>query len=214
MDAVARNLMSLEQNEQIAEAVRRERGRLRAFIRRRVLDDGEAEDILQDVLYELVSAYRRLQPLEEVGAWLFRVARNRMTDFFRKKRPLSIGMTVELLNAVDGKGSHVTELASASVDSFDNADIPVLDELLLPADAAPDATLARQTLLEQLTAAIEELSPEQRDVFVAHELDGTSFKDLSQRSGVPLNTLLARKHYAVKHLRRRLQSVYDAWLDE
>lgn len=187
---MARYPMSLEQDEQIASAVRRERGRLRAFIRRRVLDDGDAEDILQDVFYELVVTYRRLQPLEEVGAWLFRVARNRMTDFFRKKRPVPMDMEMQ------------------------DADTPVLDELLLPADSAPDAELARQTLLEQLIAAIEELPPEQREVFVAHELDGTSFKDLAARSGIPLNTLLARKHYAVKHLRQRLQSAYDAWLED
>jgi RNA polymerase sigma factor (sigma-70 family) len=200
MDAVARYPMSLEQDEQIASAVRRERGRLRAFIRRRVLDDGDAEDILQDVFYELVVTYRGLQPLEEVGAWLFRVARNRVTDFFRKKRPVPMDMT--------------GEAAALSAELQDAADTPVLDELLLPADEAPDAELARQTLLEQLIAAIEELPPEQREVFVAHELDGTSFKDLAARSGIPLNTLLARKHYAVKHLRQRLQGAYDAWLED
>lgn len=201
MDAVAQPLMSMEQNEQIAAAVRRERGRLQAFIRRRVLDDGEAEDILQDVLYELVAAYRRLQPLEEVGAWLFRVARNRITDFFRKKRPVPMD-----LSADDGS-------THGAVDVPDGADRPVLDELLLLVDEAPDAAFAREALLDQLTAAIDELPPEQREVFVAHELDGTSFKDIAARSGIPLNTLLARKHYAVKHLRRRLQGAYDEWLE-
>src|SRR5689334_12862224 len=152
--ALARHRMVSEQNQQIAEAVRRESGRLRAFIRRRVRDDGETEDILQDVLYELVAAYRRVQPLEEVGAWLFRVARNRVIDFFRRKRPVEVP------------------------DAFaDDAERPVLDELLLPADEAPDAALARQLLLEQLSEAIEELPREQRYVFIAHELEGQSFKD-------------------------------------
>jgi RNA polymerase sigma factor (sigma-70 family) len=189
--ALARHRMVSEQNQQIAEAVRRESGRLRAFIRRRVRDDGETEDILQDVLYELVAAYRRVQPLEEVGAWLFRVARNRVIDFFRRKRPVEVP------------------------DAFaDDAERPVLDELLLPADEAPDAALARQLLLEQLSEAIEELPREQRYVFIAHELEGQSFKDMAARTGIPLNTLLARKHYAVKHLRRRLQGAYDDWFED
>ena len=200
MDA-ATHLMPFEQNEQIASAVRRERGRLRAFIRRRVLDDGEAEDILQDVLYELVAAYRRLQPLEEVGAWLFRVARNRITDVFRKKRAVPIG----------GLGEPAPALAA---DLLDGADTPVLDDLLLPADDAPDVALARQMLLDDFAAAIEELPTEQRDVFIAHELEGASFKELAERTGVPLNTLLGRKHYAVKHLRRLLQATYDEWLQD
>jgi RNA polymerase sigma factor (sigma-70 family) len=200
MDA-ATPLMPFEQNEQIASAVRRERGRLRAFIRRRVLDDGEAEDILQDVLYELVAAYRRLQPLEEVGAWLFRVARNRITDFFRKKRAVPIGGLTESEQAL-------------AAESLDGAEAPVLEELLLPADDAPDVALARDVLLDDLAAAIEELPTDQRDVFIAHELEGASFKELAERSGVPLNTLLARKHYAVKYLRRRLQPTYDEWLQD
>jgi RNA polymerase sigma factor (sigma-70 family) len=199
MDATApQPLMPFEQNEQIANAVRRERGRLRAFIRRRVLDDGEAEDILQDVLYELVAAYRRLQPLEEVGAWLFRVARNRVTDFFRRKRPLPLEAAMEA--------------TLTTSETLDGAEAPVLDELLLPADEAPDAALAREALLEELAIAVEELSPQQRAVFIAHELEGASFKELAERTGTPLNTLLARKHYAVKHLRRRLQATYDEWL--
>jgi RNA polymerase sigma factor (sigma-70 family) len=189
--ALARHRMVSEQNQQIADAVRRESGRLRAFIRRRVRDDGETEDILQDVLYELVAAYRRVQPLEEVGAWLFRVARNRVIDFFRRKRPVEVP------------------------DAFvDDAERPVLDELLLPADEAPDAALARQLLLEQLSEAVEELPREQREVFIAHEIEGLGFKDMATRTGIPLNTLLARKHYAVKHLRRRLQGAYDDWFED
>jgi RNA polymerase sigma factor (sigma-70 family) len=148
-----------------------------------------------------VAAYRRLQPLEEVGAWLFRVARNRITDFFRKKRAVPIGGLTESEQAL-------------AAESLDGAEAPVLEELLLPADDAPDVALARDVLLDDLAAAIEELPTDQRDVFIAHELEGASFKELAERSGVPLNTLLARKHYAVKYLRRRLQPTYDEWLQD
>jgi RNA polymerase sigma factor (sigma-70 family) len=188
-----------EQTKQIADAVGRERRRLWAFIRRRVLDDGEAEDILQDVLYELVIAYRQLQPLEEVGAWLFRVARNRITDLFRRKRPIA---TADL---------DIESLAAASADTEGES---LLAELLLPAAESPDALLARELLLERLATAVERLAPEQREVFVAHEIDGVSFNEMVARTGVPLNTLLARKHYAVKHLRRELQGVHDEWFQD
>lgn len=197
--AIAPSHMLPEQNKQIADAVGRERRRLWAFIRRRVLDDGEAEDILQDVLYELVIAYRQLQPLEEVGAWLFRVARNRITDLFRRKRPLSSDELESLA-------------ADASADAA--AGPTLLEELLLPADESPDALLARELLLERLATAIERLAPEQRAVFIAHEIEGVSFNEMVARTGVPLNTLLARKHYAVKHLRRELQGVRDEWLED
>ncbi|MEJ0098207.1 MAG: RNA polymerase sigma factor [Pseudomonadota bacterium] len=192
-----------EQNRQISDTVARERKRLRAFIRRRVFDEGEAEDILQDVLSELVVAYRQLQPLEEAGAWLFRVARNRITDFFRRKRPV-------LSDRIDEAGLHAHEFDT-------DAEVLVLEELLLPAAQSPDAQLARELLLEQLASAIGELPDEQREVFIAHEIDGTSFtsfKELATRMGVPLNTLLARKHYAVKQLRRGLQGTYDEWFRE
>ncbi|MEJ0036045.1 MAG: sigma-70 family RNA polymerase sigma factor [Gammaproteobacteria bacterium] len=190
-----------EQNQQIADAVGRERRRLWAFIRRRVLDEGEAEDILQEVLYELVIAYRQLQPLEEVGAWLFRVARNRITDLFRRKRPISSAqLAVESL------------AAEGSSDAA--ADASLLAELLLPAAESPDALLARDLLLERLATAVERLPREQRDVFVAHEIEGVSFNEMVARTGVPLNTLLARKHYAVKHLRRELQGVRDEWFED
>jgi RNA polymerase sigma factor (sigma-70 family) len=200
--AIAPSHMLPEQNKEIADAVGRERRRLWAFIRRRVLDDGEAEDILQDVLYELVIAYRQLQPLEEVGAWLFRVARNRIIDLFRRKRPLSSAeLDVESLAADTS--------AEAAV-----AGPTLLEELLLPADESPDALLARELLLERLAMAVERLPPEQRAVFIAHEIEGVSFNEMVARTGVPLNTLLARKHYAVKHLRRELQSVRDEWLED
>lgn len=188
-----------EQNKEIADAVGRERRRLWAFIRRRVIDDGEAEDILQDVLYELVIAYRQLQPLEEVGAWLFRVARNRITDLFRRKRPLS---SAEL------------DVESFSADGADGTEPTLLEGLLLPPAESPDALLARDVLLERLAAAVERLPPEQRTVFIAHEIEGVSFNEMVARTGVPLNTLLARKHYAVKHLRRELQGVHDEWFQD
>ncbi len=198
--AIAPTNMLPEQNKQIADTVGRERRRLWAFIRRRVLDDGEAEDILQEVLYELVIAYRQVQPLEEVGAWLFRVARNRITDLFRRKRPVSATQL------------HVQSLEAEG--SADGAESPVLlEEFLLPAAESPDGLLARDVLLERLATAVERLPVEQRAVFIAHEIEGVSFNEMVARTGVPLNTLLARKHYAVKHLRRELQGVRDEWFE-
>jgi len=167
-----------EQDKRIAETVARERGRLRNFIRSRVPDPGDAEDVLQDVFSELVQAYRDLQSLEEVSGWLFRVAKNRIVDLFRKKKPEPLG------------------------------DLRI-EELLPSPDGGPEAAYARGVLLDEMDAALDELSPEQREVFVAHELQGRSFKELAAETGVPLNTLLTRKHYAVLHLRRRLQSIYE-----
>jgi RNA polymerase sigma factor (sigma-70 family) len=189
-----------EQNQLIADAVGREKRRLWAFIRRRVFDEGEAEDILQEVLYELVVAYRQLQPLEEVGAWLFRVARNRITDVFRRKRPVLSGQ-LETERALDGSGDP---------DGEQN----VLSELLLPAAETPEALLERELLLERLSGAIQELPLQQREVFIAHEIEAVSFRDMAARTGVPLNTLLARKHNAVKQLRRKLQNDYDEWVED
>ncbi|MFH0934948.1 MAG: sigma-70 family RNA polymerase sigma factor [Pseudomonadota bacterium] len=178
----AKALMA-EQDKRITETISRERGRLRNFIRRRVSDSGEAEDILQDVLFEFVEAYRLPHPIEQVGAWLFRVARNRIIDRFRKKRE------VQLPEADD--------------------DGHWLQGVLPSPDAGPEAAYARSVLLDVLVAALDELPREQREVFIAHELDGLSFKELAAASGVGMNTLLARKRYAVLHLRARLQSVYD-----
>jgi len=188
--------MLAKQNQQIADAIRRERGRLRAFIRRRVLNDGDAEDILQDVFYELVAAYRSLQPLEEVSAWLFRVARNRIVDLFRLKKPVALA-----------------DAAASWVES-EHDEIPGLEDLLPPIEAGPDAMLARQVLLDRLVQAIDELPPDQREVFVAHEFEGIGFKELAAVTGVSINTLLSRKRYAVLYLRERLQSTYADWLDE
>ena len=174
-----------EQDKRIAETVSRESGRLGNFIRRRVPDASEAEDILQDVFYEFVAAYRLPEPIEQVGAWLFRVARNRIIDRFRKKKE-------EPFPGVSGE-----------------ADEGIwLDEVLPSADAGPEAAYARTVLMEELTAALDELPEEQRAVFIAHELDRRSFKELAVISGVGVNTLLARKRYAVMHLRARLQLIY------
>jgi RNA polymerase sigma factor (sigma-70 family) len=177
---------SAEQDRRIAEAVARDEGRLRRFIRRRVVSEGDVEDILQDVFYELVEAYRLMKPIEQVSGWLFRVAANRITDLFRKKKPESF-----------------------PVEIADDGDTLAFEDLLPSPDAGPEAAYANGLLLEELAAALDELPDEQREVFVAHELEGRSFKELAAESGSSVNTLLSRKHYAVLHLRRRLQSIYD-----
>lgn len=184
--------LTAEQNQQISEVVRSERVRLRNFVRKRVPDAGDAEDILQDVLYELVQAYRLTKPIEHASAWLYRVARNRIVDFFRKKRVAALGDV----------------LAGGAEDE----DVLTLADLLPSPDAGPEAVYARSVLLEELNTALDELPEEQRDVFIAHEIEGRSFKELSARTGVGLNTLLSRKRYAVVHLRRRLQAIYDEYL--
>lgn len=178
-----------DQDQRISEAISRDEPRLRNFIRRRVADQSEAEDILQEVFYELVEAYRMMKPVEQVTAWLFRVARNRIIDLFRRKsregvRAESAGVSE------DGEALH-------------------WEELLPSSDAGPEAAYARSLLLEQLDDALEELPEEQREVFIDHELMGYSFKEISERSGVGVNTLLSRKHYAVLHLRERLRAIYD-----
>jgi RNA polymerase sigma factor (sigma-70 family) len=181
--------MALEPDQRISEVVKREQSRLRNFIRRRVPDSRDAEDILQDVFYELVEANRLLMPIEHVTGWLFRVARNRITDLFRKKKPESFSDT-----------------AAAG----DDDDEPLQFEDLLPSpDAGPEALYARSVLLEELELAVDELPQEQREVFVGHELEGRSFKQMSAETGVSVNTLLSRKRYAVLHLRERLQGIYD-----
>jgi RNA polymerase sigma factor (sigma-70 family) len=183
--------MALEQDERISEVVEREQSRLRNFIRRRVPDPGDAEDILQDVFYELVEANRLLMPIGHVTGWLFRVARNRITDLFRKRKPESLSENA----VVDGDADEGERLR--------------LEDLLPSPDAGPDALFARGVLLEELDLALDELPDEQRDVFVAHELEGRSFKEMAAATGVSVNTLLSRKRYAVQQLRERLQSIYD-----
>jgi len=181
--------MTAEQDERISEVIEREQARLRNFIRKRVTDQADAEDILQDVFYELVEAYRLLKPIEQVGAWLFRVARNRVTDRFRK-----------------GKNE---ALANDPMAVTDDGEELRLEDILPSPEAGPEATYARSVMLEELDDALDELPEEQREVFVAHELEGRSFKELATETGVSLNTLLSRKHYAVLHLRQRLQAIYD-----
>ena len=184
-----------EQDRQIAETIERERGRLRNFIRKNVPDREDAEDLLQDVFFELVEAYRLVKPIEQVGAWLFRVARNRIIDRFRKRR-------TESSNA-----RRIPEEAGER--GFGS-----LEDLLPSPDAGPEAAYARTVLLEELDAALEELPEEQRFAFVAHELEGRSFRELASETGAPVNTLLSRKHYAVLHLRRRLQRIYDEFKEK
>ena len=180
--------LTAEQNRLISEAVQREQGRLRNFVRKRVADAGDAEDILQDVFYELVEANRLLMPIDHVTGWLFRVARNRITDLFRKKKPESFSDTVV---------------------ADEDDELLRLEDLLPSPAAGPEALYARNVLLDELELAVDELPEEQREVFVAHELEGRSFKEMAAETGVSVNTLLSRKRYAVLHLRERLQSIYD-----
>ena len=177
-----------EQDRKISEIVAEQRSRLRNFIRRRVPDPSDVEDILQEVFYELVEANRLLMPIDHVTGWLFRVARNRITDLFRKKKP--------------------ERFSDAAVEDEDGELLPIEDLLPSP-DAGPEALYVRNVLLDELELALDELPDEQREVFIAHELEGRSFKELSAESGVNMNTLLSRKRYAVLHLRERLQSIHD-----
>lgn len=183
----------IEQNQLLSQAMERDEPRLRSFIRKHVADSGDAEDVLQDVFYELLEAYRLMKPVEHVTAWLFRVARNRMIDLFRRKKAGSLNEPV-----VAGE----------------EGDILVLEDLLPSAEAGPEAAYARNLLIDALDDALEELPPMQRDVFIAHELEGRSFKEISAETGLSVNTLLSRKHYAVLHLRRRLQSIHENFVNK
>lgn len=185
--AVPRASSSDEPGRRLTDDIAREGSRLRNFIRRRVADEADVEDILQEVFSELFEAYRLLQPIEQVGAWLYRVARNRITDRYRRRG---------------------TEARAELGEAHEDDSLDLLD-LLPSADAGPEAAYLRTALLEELDAALEELPEEQQQVFIAHELEGKSFKDLAAETGLSINTLLARKHYAVRHLRRRLQTIYD-----
>ena len=180
--------MALEQDERITEVVERERSRLRNFIRRRVPDPRDVEDLLQDVFHRLVEANRLLMPIDHVTGWLFQVARHRIIDLFRKKRPESF--------------------RQAEVETEEGEALR-FEDLLPSPDAGPEALYFRGALLEELAAALAELPEEQRQVFVAHELEGRSFQEIAAESGVNLNTLLSRKRRAVLHLRERLQDVYQ-----
>lgn len=177
--------MTVEQNRRVSEAFAREASRLGQFIRARVANAAVAEDILQDVFSELLEAERLMQPIEQVGAWLYRVARNRITDWFRRKKP-------ESLEAIENDGTGET-----------------WQDLLPSPDAGPDAFYAREAMLSELAKVLEELPGPQREVFLAHEIDGRSFRELAEQTGESVNTLLSRKHVAVRHLRERLQAIYE-----
>ena len=179
-----------EENRRISDVIQRERRRLFHFIRQRVDDQRDAEDILQDVFYELTEAYRLMKPVEQAGAWLYRVARNRIIDRFRKTRPQAFAEVSAGTGEEEALG---------------------FEDLLPSPDAGPEAAYARSVLLEELDAALEELPAEQRDVFIAHEVDGRSFKQLADETGLNVNTLLSRKRYAILHLRRRLQAIYEEY---
>jgi RNA polymerase sigma factor (sigma-70 family) len=188
MDDTASLTTMTEQDRQTSEIIAEERSRLRNFIRRRVPDPSDVEDIVQEVFSELVEANRLLMPIDHVTGWLFRVARNRITDLLRKKRP---------------------ETFSDTAVEDEDGDVLRIEDLLPSPDAGPEALYLRNVLLEELELALDELPDEQREAFVAHELEGRSFKELAAESGVNLNTLLSRKRYAVLHLRERLQNIYD-----
>ena len=187
-EALRKHWMMAQQDQQISEAIARERPRLRNFIRKRVDDQRDAEDILQEVFSELVEAYRMMKPVEQVTAWLFRVARNRITDLFRSKK---------------------REASSEPAVKIEDGEDLQWEDLLPSREAGPEAAYARSVLLEEMEAALDELPEEQREVFVAHEFLGYSFKELAEQTGVSVNTLLSRKRYAVLHLRERLQTIYD-----
>jgi len=188
LERTAVEQMAAEQDQRISEVVKRERSRLRNFIRRRVADPLDTEDILQDVFYRLVEANRLLMPIEHVTGWLYRVARNRITDLFRKQEP---------------------ENFSAIAAADEDGEWMPFEDLLPSPDAGPEALYARKVLLDELERTLDELPEDQRAVFVAHEFEGRSFKELADETGVSVNTLLSRKRYAVLHLRKRLQRVYD-----
>ncbi len=188
MSQIPSNWTITEQDQLISQALERDRPRLRSFIRKHVADTSEAEDILQDVFYELLETYRLMKPVEHVTAWLFRVARNRMIDLFRRNKPSSLNNPV---SAEEEGGT--------------------LEDLLPSADAGPEAAYARSLLLDAVDEALEELPEAQREVFIAHELMGQSFKEISAETGLSVNTLLSRKRYAVLHLRQSLQSIYESF---
>jgi len=189
MKALSIEWMIAKQDQRIFETIEREQARLRNFIWKRAADESDAEDILQDVFYELVEAYRLMKPIEQVGAWLFRVARNRIMDLFRKKKREA--------------------LSDGPVGVSEDGEELRLEDLLPSPEAGPAVAYVRSVLLEELDAALDELPEEQREVFIAHELEGRSFKELAAETGLSVNTLLSRKHYAVLHLRQRLQAIYD-----
>jgi RNA polymerase sigma factor (sigma-70 family) len=191
-EALRKQWVMTDKDQQISETIHREQTRLRNFIRKRVTDSEDAEDLLQEVFYELVEAYRMMKPIEQVTAWLFRVARNRITDLFREKSREALGKEPSTIE--------------------ESGEMLQLEDLLPSPDAGPDALYARSALIRELDAALDELPEEQRETFVAHQLMGYSFKELAARTGVSVNTLLSRKRYAVLYLRERLQAIHDEFI--
>jgi RNA polymerase sigma factor (sigma-70 family) len=191
VDGTLRITSMIEQDLHISEVIAEERARLRNFIRKRVPNEADVEDLLQEVFYELVEANRLLMPIDYVTGWLFRVARNRITDLFRKKKPMSF-----------------TDAAFED----EEGELLEIEDLLTSSDAGPEALCLRNMLLDELESALAELPAEQREVFVAHEFEGRSFKELSAETGIGVNTLLARKRYAVLHLRKRLQNIHNEFM--
>ncbi|GAA4412026.1 RNA polymerase sigma factor [Nibrella viscosa] len=182
-----------EQDQQIGDVVRRERSRLRDFIRRRMPDPDAAEDVLQDVFFELTEAYRLTKPIERVASWLFAVARNKINDWYRRPKTLSLDQPLP-----------------TSTDEPDES--LLLTDWLALASGGPEEELWRETFLDALADALAELPADQREIFVRHELEGESFKAIAADLGVPVNTLLSRKHYAVVHLREQLRDLYEEGL--
>jgi RNA polymerase sigma factor (sigma-70 family) len=192
MDEPASITWMTDQDRQISEIISKERSRLRNFIRKRVANEADAEDLLQEVFFEVIEAYRLMEPVQQWSAWMYRVARNRIIDLFRKKRVRQSG-------------------GDQAVFSEEGGPMLLLDTLPSP-DAGPAAAYMRTLLLEEIEEALDELPEEQREVFIAHEVEGYSFKEIAARTGASVNTLLSRKHYAVIHLRSRLQDVYDEFV--
>ncbi len=186
-------------NTQLNDTVRQERGRLLRFISGRLPDPDEAEDVLQDVFVELTEAFGLAKPIEQIAAWLYAVARNKISDWYRKRRP---------------NGLITRSIDAPTTNADDDDEAPVLADWLAAADAdSPDGTLFRETIMDAIAEALDELPADQREVFVRHELEGHSFKAMAADWNVPVNTLLARKRYAVLHLRDRLRDLYDELID-
>jgi RNA polymerase sigma factor (sigma-70 family) len=181
--------VKMDQDRRIIAAFDREAVRLGRFIRGRVSDVSVADDILQDVFSELLEAERLVQPIEQVSAWLFRVARNRITDWFRRRRP----------------ETYETPRGAAP----DGPESAFWEDALPSPDAGPDALYARARMLDELAEAIDELPERQRAIFMAHEIEGLSFRQIAAQTGESVNTLLSRKHAAVQSLRRRLRVAYE-----
>jgi len=188
MDEAVSAISMIEQDRQIFDVIAKERPRLRNFIRRRVPDEADVEDLVQEVFFELVQAHRLLKPIDYVTGWIYTVARNRITDLFRKRKPQPFADL-----AIEGEDGELLNF----------------EDMLPSSEAGPEALYIRGVIFDALEAAIAELPADQREVFIAHEFEGRSFKELAEETGINFNTLLARKRYAVRHLRERLQTVYD-----